>query len=501
LSQQITITSITATTPVDVYYCNILQSPICVFVATVSAFPYTFEVPDPYDLTDYYIEIIDGSGCEETRNIYITPTPTATPTKTPSLTLSQTPTLTQTPTVTPTETSTNTPTPTETPTNTPTPSPTPSIVCHPVGQNIYATSGSSCLDIITTTCYYTYISEANMTPVNGVTIYTTEINGTLYNPFNGLDQWILMNWGGTFYAVKIDTLGKISDFGVCYIIPSSTPTPTNTMTPSITPTNTITPSITPTNTITPSITPTNTITPSTTATQVSTPTPTQTNTGTPTSTPQNTGTPTPTPTVTPTRAPFLAYLFPEPLDSTSQNSLGQYMYDTGADWYGFGNTGIPSTSNYNANMNYYVQYSGWSGNSGNFITPVTSLNSPIRQTSGAGTDVYGCSQNQYTFGTIQVTTSQVNPSVYYWYTVWIPLDGVGGSMNNMTMDIGLGSPCSNNIINDGIPDSTLASTSVTISGGVIPDGTYRVLWMYPQMQIPTSIPLNQSIYFKGDTKT
>jgi hypothetical protein len=295
----------------------------------------------------------------------------------------------------------------------------------------------------------------------------------------------------------------------------STPnqTPTNTGTPTQTPTNTQT--TTPTSTIgsTPNQTPTNTGTPTQTPTNTQTKTPTQTNTGTPTQTPTNTRTPNQTPTQTPTNtrtltptptssaASFFAYLFPEPLDSVSQIDLGQYMYDSGADWYGFGNTGVPSTSNYNTNMNYYVQYSGWTGSSGNFITPVTSLKSPIKQSAGYGTDGFGCSQNQFTFGTIQVTTSQVNPSAQYFYTVWIPLAGVGGAMSNMTIDLGLGSVCSTSIVNDGIPDSVLASTSVTVSGALIPDGTYRVLWMSPLTQIPTSIPLTQFIYFKGNTKT
>jgi hypothetical protein len=86
-------------------------------------------------------------------------------------------------------------------------------------------------------------------------------------------------------------------FILCSII--TTPTPTNTVTPSVTPTNTVTPSVTPTNTVTPTKTPTNT----------PTVTKTPTNTPTPTVTPTKTVTPTvtTTPTITPTknRFPFL----------------------------------------------------------------------------------------------------------------------------------------------------------------------------------------------------
>jgi hypothetical protein len=286
------------------------------------------------------------------------------------------------------------------------------------------------------------------------------------------------------------------------LTPGLSPTPTPTLTPGLSPTPT--PSITPTNTQTPSITPTNTQTPGLTpsVTPTNTQTPTLTQTPTITQTPTNTATPTPTQTPSETQPQFFAYVFPEALDSTSQNNLGQYMFDSGAGWFGFGNTGVPGSIDYSNNLNSYAHFSGFSGSVGNFITPVSTLRGAIRQSSGSGSDSYGCVQSQYTFGSIRVTTTQVNPNVFYFYTVWIPLNGVGGTMNNMTLDIGLGSSCSTNIINDGIPDSTLSQINVTVtSGAAIPAGTYRVLWMYPQMQIPTASPLNQSIFIKGDTKT
>lgn len=96
------------------------------------------------------------------------------------------------------------------------------------------------------------------------------------------------------------------------LLPTLTPTPTQT----VTPTNTITPTITPTNTVTPTITPTVTVTPTNTVTTTVTPTVTQTincsfgisvtiitPTPTPTITPTNTITPTITPTVTVTTTP------------------------------------------------------------------------------------------------------------------------------------------------------------------------------------------------------
>jgi hypothetical protein len=284
--------------------------------------------------------------------------------------------------------------------------------------------------------------------------------------------------------------------GVVTPIPSLTPTisvtPTINPTPTNTPTNTTTPSITPTNTGTPGLTPTNT--PTNTSTPTTTPTITPTNTATTTQTPTNTSTP------TPTNLPFSAYLFPEPLDATSQMTLGQYLFDNGSSWYGFGNMGgVPSTVDYANNMLIYLQFPGWAGSSGNFITNVTTLNGSIRQAAGTGTDVYGCIQNQYTFGSIEVDLTEINPSIQYNYTIWIPLAGVGGSLTNMTVDIGQITPCTSTILDGGIPDTGLAAINVTVpSGQLLPAGQYRVLWNFT---LPAAVPLGNSIYFKGETKT
>ena len=298
------------------------------------------------------------------------------------------------------------------------------------------------------------------------------------------------------------------------IIPCSSPTPTPT--PTITPTPTVTPGLSPspTPTITPTPTTTPTVTPTTTSTPTPTPTvtpglspsPTPTITSTPTTTPTTTSSPTPTPTTTPTATPglYYAYLFPEPQDSTSLNNLGQFMFDSGAvSFFGFGNTGVPAGANYAGDMAIYAQYSGWTGSVGNFITNVSTLSGQIRQSPGSGVDSYGCSQNQYTFGSIQVTTSQVNATTQqYSYTVWVPLAGVGGTLNNMTLDVGYGSPCSVSVINDGVPDVTNAGINVTVpSGCAIPAGVYRVLWMNELYWEPSSTPMTSSFWVKGDTKS
>ena len=96
----------------------------------------------------------------------------------------------------------------------------------------------------------------------------------------------------------------------------------------------------------------------------------------------------------------------------------------------------------------------------------------------------------------------VNPSEQYVYTAWIPLAGVGGTMSNMTLDVGTGAACSVSIINDGVPDAGNAAINVIVPGGcVIPAGTYRVLWMTQLYNQPAPPPLGTTIWIKGDTKS
>jgi hypothetical protein len=214
MSQQVTITSVTANTPVNIYYCD-SYSAGCVYVATVSTFPFEFNVPDPYDTLDFVVKIVDTQGCIDGNVVLITPTPTAshtpTPTITPTQTITQTPTESVTPTITPTQSAT----PTLTPTFTPTPSLTPAIATHAIGQTISTTSANTCNETITVNNYYTYISQANSVPVNGAVVYQTKVGITLYSPFNGANRWIKMGWGTNYYAVKINVVGEIVNFVMC----------------------------------------------------------------------------------------------------------------------------------------------------------------------------------------------------------------------------------------------------------------------------------------------
>jgi hypothetical protein len=283
----------------------------------------------------------------------------------------------------------------------------------------------------------------------------------------------------TLVQTTIPGVGAASSDVSCAI--AVTPTPTPTITPTITPTHTPTPSITPSHTPTPSIT--------------------SSHTPTPTITPSHT----PTPTYPYVFDPYV-YLVPEPQDTTSLTKLGTYMYNSGStSFLGWGNGGVPSVSSYSHDLNIYIHYSGFTGSNGNFITNVSTLKGYIKQTSGTSIDTYGCTQDQYTFNTIELSPSQVNTGIQYFYSLWVPLNAVGGSMTNMTVDIGSNVPCSNDIAYNAIPDSILSSTNVVVtSGAVIPSNIYRVLWIDPTCLIPSAVPppsLSSSIFFKGNTKT
>ena len=214
MSQDVTILSITANTPVDVYYCDAMSAN-CVFVSGITTVPYSFQVPDPYDNGDFVVKIIDDESCEvgHTLNITPTPTPSVTPTITPTQTT--TPTNTPTPTITPTITPSITPTQTTTPTPTLTPTPTPVVASHLIGNKLSVSSANTCTDIMTIVNYYTYISQANTIPVIGATIYQTNVNGVLYNPYNGFNRYLKMRFGSNNYVVLINTVGNIVNYIIC----------------------------------------------------------------------------------------------------------------------------------------------------------------------------------------------------------------------------------------------------------------------------------------------
>jgi hypothetical protein len=175
------------------------------------------------------------------------------------------------------------------------------------------------------------------------------------------------------------------------------------------------------------------------------------------------------------------------------------MYYGGKTWYGWGVSGVPPVSNFADNMDYYAHFSGFTnGSTGDFVTPVQTLNSLVYQTNT--TDTFGCAVNQYEFGTIELNISQVNTAIKYFYTLWIPLEGMNNTMSNLTINIGT-APCGTDLGLNLIPDS-LRQINVNVTvGAAIPAGTYRVLWIDPNMNLPLTAPLVNPLYFVARTYT
>jgi hypothetical protein len=212
MSELVNILAVTANTPVEIYYCDSVSGD-CVYVSTVSTFPYEFIVPEPYSEQNFLVKIKDTQDFEfgEFVNITPTPTPSSTPPVTPTVT--PTPAVSSTPTPTPPVSPTLTITPSITPSITPTITTTPVIYLHAVGQNTFILSGNSCSDELTVQNYYTYLSDGDID--TGIVVYTATYGGTLYSPYNGGDKFIKMVWGSNTYEVQIDSLGSIISYSLC----------------------------------------------------------------------------------------------------------------------------------------------------------------------------------------------------------------------------------------------------------------------------------------------
>lgn len=309
-------------------------------------------------------------------------------------------------------------------------------------------------------------------------------NSTAIGPFN-----IYLDTTGSTPAYSGVTREELISGVTINVGPCPTPTPTPT--PSVTPTNTVTPTITPTNTVTPGMSP------SPTPTMTNTPvTPTPTNSPTPTLTPTHTV----TPSITPSQAAYYAYIFAEPQNPSDDNTLLSYATSNGGiDWYSWFGAGVPNNAGgaYSNDLDVYAHQPSFSGG-GNYVSPL-SLSAPIAQYNGQV--INGLSQSQYTFGSILVDTSLLNPNVRYFFSIWVPLTGVGGSINDMTIDVG--TTLGGTEIYSDIPTvvGTTVLNVVVTSGAVIPAGTYRVLWVSPNFNLPATLPSIGNIYFRGETKT
>ena len=201
---------------------------------------------------------------------------------------------------------------------------------------------------------------------------------------------------------------------------------------------------------------------------------------------------------------YSAYIFAEPQNGTDDGTLYTYALSNGAtNWYSYFSATVPSPASgtYSADLNVYAHQPSFINGGGNFVTPVT-LSAPILQSAGTYS---GCSQNQYTYGTIAIIpTTHISNTTGYFMSIWIPLAGVGGTLSQMTTDLGT-SLCGTEIYGNLPADATTNIEDVVVtSGAAIPAGTYRVLWYTPNFNFPAP-PAGGSItipyYFRGNTKS
>ena len=262
-------------------------------------------------------------------------------------------------------------------------------------------------------------------------------------------------------------------------LPTPTPTPTVTTTPTTTPTPTVTPTVTPSFNPCPPIPPTRTPTPTKTSTPTVTPTPGASRTPTPTPTMTKTPTPTPTPL-------YFAYLFIEP--SSGSTNIGQWMYDSDRDFFGFTNNSQPSQdqTDFDVDMNTYVNFSGWTSG---LFPPL--IQQTVPQTSG-GEDQYSNAIVAYNFLTTKIPKDYVNG--FGWYTWMIPVSLTNNERQTL-IDINTnGSP---NLLTTVGTESTINSYTFTYTGTTIPATTYRVYTTYPNTIF--NIIDNRDIYMRGNT--
>jgi hypothetical protein len=63
MAVQVNISSITGTSPYDIYICQPAGTN-CFYITTISSTSYVFDIPAPYDTsTSYMLKIIDNNGC------------------------------------------------------------------------------------------------------------------------------------------------------------------------------------------------------------------------------------------------------------------------------------------------------------------------------------------------------------------------------------------------------------------------------------------------------
>jgi hypothetical protein len=168
--------------------------------------------------------------------------------------------------------------------------------------------------------------------------------------------------------------------------------------------------------------------------------------------------------------------------------IGQWMFDGGSNFYGFSNASQPSQNqtNFNLDMNRYVDFSGWT--SGLFPQIIQQT---VPQVSG-GEDLYDNAIQAYNFLTTKVPQNYVGGNA--WYTWIIPV-----SLTNNQRQVLIDVNTSNgpNLMTAVGTEPTINTFTFTYSGATITPTVYRVYTTYPNPIF--KITDTQNIYFKGNT--
>ena len=63
MAVQVSISSITGTSPYDIYICQPNGSG-CFYINTITTTPYVFDIPEPYDTgLAYLLKVVDSQNC------------------------------------------------------------------------------------------------------------------------------------------------------------------------------------------------------------------------------------------------------------------------------------------------------------------------------------------------------------------------------------------------------------------------------------------------------
>ena len=171
------------------------------------------------------------------------------------------------------------------------------------------------------------------------------------------------------------------------------------------------------------------------------------------------------------------------------------MTSQGSSWKGWNGSPVAPSSTqatFDAQLNAYLAYSGWTGNLAGGAEP-SIITSTISTTSG-GSDAYGNPIVAYTFQTVQIPIGAFTATSNNWVTVFVSTGATNGQKYSTVKNgTSAGAMASRTM------STTYNSLIINYSGSTnIPSGTYRMYTTYlgSGFNLGTSSLPN---YFQGGT--